>query len=517
MTFTITTSIPYVNAAPHLGHALELVQADVLARHRRIRGEATRLQSGTDDNSLKNALAAAAAGEPVRAFVDRHADIFAGLAPALDLDYDDFVRTSRDPRHAPAVRRLWQAAERNGDLYQRHYEGLYCVGCEAFYLPADLVDGRCSEHTRPPVPVSERNWFFRLHRYAESLRRLYQDGTIRILPEQRRNEVLAFIDGGLRDFSVSRDASRGRGSGLGVPVPGDPAQVMYVWWDALVNYLTGLHYGDPGSAAYRHWWLHGDRRVHVIGKGILRFHAIYWPAMLLSAGVPVPTDIYVHDYLTAEGAKLSKSAGSRPALDPVDPFELVREYGADAVRWWLLAEVPRVGDTDFTSEGLVRAVNRDLAGGLGNLVQRVTTMVHKYLDGVLPTLQSDQRPDQQSELQVDEQLRGLVGELPGRIDAALEQFAPGAATRAIMDAVRRTSQYIERTEPWRLARDRVAGNDQRLRVVLAVLVSACRTIADELSPFLPGLARKLSVRLAGNRLPKPTPAFARVELDARVR
>jgi methionyl-tRNA synthetase len=309
----ITTTIPYVNAPPHLGFALELVQADTLARHRRQRGDDVRLLSGTDDNSLKNVLAAEAEGIDVQSLVDRNAEAFAALRGPLALSLDDFIRTSRDPRHRVGVERLWRRCAAAGDLYRKHYEGLYCVGCEQFYAEAELVDGRCAEHGTEPQLVAEENWFFRLSRHAGRLHELIADGTLRVEPAARRNEVLSLIAGGLHDFSVSRSHTRARG--WGIPVPGDPTQVVYVWWDALGNYVTSLGYGadDP---AYEQWWVTSERRTHLIGKGVVRFHAVYWPAMLLSAGLPLPTDILVHDYLTVDGRKISKSGGTTVDRSP---------------------------------------------------------------------------------------------------------------------------------------------------------------------------------------------------------
>ncbi len=372
----ITTTIPYVNARPHIGHALEVVQADVLARYRRQDGDRVRFQAGTDDNSLKNVLAAQAAGEGVREFVDRNAEAFLALGPALSLTVDDVIRTSRDARHRPGVERFWQACAAAGDLYRKRYEGLYCTGCEQFYTPAELRAGRCPEHDTEPQRVAEENWFFRLSRYGGALRTAITSGGLRIEPAGRRNEVLAFIDGGLEDFSVSRPS--GRAGGWGIPVPGDPSQVIYVWFDALCNYVTALGYGSGGDA-YRQWWVSAGRRFHLLGKGVLRFHAVYWPAMLLSAGLPLPTDIVVHDYLTAGGRKVSKSSGSS-----ADPVALAAEYGTDAVRWWLLREVPRVGDADFTIGRMIARADDELANGLGNLVNRVVAMIAKYRGGRVP-------------------------------------------------------------------------------------------------------------------------------------
>src|ERR1700749_4759605 len=365
----ITTTLPYVNARPHIGHALELVQADALARYHRGRGDAVRFQAGTDDNSLKNVLAAEAAGAGVREFVDRNAEAFLALGGALSLTVDDFIRTSRDPRHRPGVETLWRACA--GGLYRQRDPGLYCTGCEQFYTPADLHDGRCPEHGTEPEQVSEENWFFRLSRYAAPLREAITTGRLRIEPAGRRNEVLGLIDGGLADFSVSRPADRA--GGWGIPVPGDPGQVVYVWFDALCNYVTALGYGQVGPAgdeAYRRWWAGPGNRVHLLGKGVLRFHAVCWPAMLLASGQRLPTAIFVHDYLTAGGRKISKSAAG-PEAAALEPARLAAAYGADAVRWWLLREVPRVGDADFTVTRLVPRADDELANGLGNLVNRV--------------------------------------------------------------------------------------------------------------------------------------------------
>ncbi len=277
----ITTTIPYVNAKPHVGFALELVQADVLARHYRRRGHPVRYQTGTDDNSLKNVLAAEAQGLRVRDLVDRNAAAFSDLAGHLSLSADDEIRTSSDERHKPGVHRLWRACQESGDIYLKHYAGLYCVGCEQFYQPADLVAGQCPEHGTEPELISEENWFFRLSAYADRLRSAITTGRLRIEPAGRRNEVLSFIDGGLNDLSISRSATRARG--WGIPVPDDPSQVIYVWFDALGNYITALGYGGDDTELGR-WWSSASRQIHLLGKGVLRFHAVYWPAILLRSG-----------------------------------------------------------------------------------------------------------------------------------------------------------------------------------------------------------------------------------------
>ncbi|WP_405656147.1 methionine--tRNA ligase [Streptomyces sp. RK9] len=500
----VTTTIPYVNARPHLGFALELVQADVLARHRRHRGDRVRFLTGTDDNSLKNVLAAEAEGVPVQDFVDRNADAFAALRDPLALSFDDFIRTSRDPRHRVGVERLWRRCADSGDLYRKHYEGLYCVGCEQFCTPAELVGGRCAEHGTEPRPVAEENWFFRLSRYTDQLHALISSGRLRVEPAVRRNEVLALIEGGLHDFSVSRSQTRARG--WGIPVPDDPDQVVYVWWDALGNYVTSLGYGtdDP---AFDRWWTGATRRSHLLGKGVVRFHAVYWPAMLLSAGLPLPTDILVHDYLTVDGRKISKSGGTT-----VDPAELAAEFGTDAVRWWLLREVPRVGDADFTRERLVARANADLAGGLGNLVNRVVTMAHRFRDGRVPERSTGAEG---APAEGTERLAAVCREVRDHVDDALADFDFRRATAAVWRIVQEADRCVDGTRPWELAGaeragDRAAGD--RLDEVLAALVGACRTVADQLGPFLPESAARVAAQCAptDGRLPAARPLFARV-------
>jgi methionyl-tRNA synthetase len=490
----ITTTIPYVNARPHLGFALELVQADVLARYLRSIGEQVRLQAGTDDNSLKNVLAAEATGVGVQEFVDANAAAFTGLAEPLNLSIDDLIRTSSDPRHAAGVERLWRACAASGDLYRRHYEGLYCVGCEQFYATAELEDGRCRDHGTVPDLVSEENWFFRLSRYAGRLRGLIADGTIRIEPAGRRNEVLALIDGGLEDFSVSRSTERARG--WGIPVPDDPGQVIYVWWDALGNYLTALDYA-VGGENLSHWWTGASRRIHLLGKGVLRFHAVYWPAMLLSAGEAVPTDIAIHGYLTENGRKISKSSGAT-----VDPYELAARHGTDAVRWWLLREVPLGADADFTVDRLVGRANDELANGIGNLVNRVISMIHRYLGGHIPAAVTS-APGAAA-------LDGAIRNAPGLIAEALEGFDFRRATEAVWQIADEANRYVNRARPWELAR---AGDREELAAVLFALLVACQAVGTHLAPFLPGAAAGITRQCTpdgAGLLPSPAPLLPRI-------
>jgi methionyl-tRNA synthetase len=492
----ITTTIPYVNARPHLGHALEYVQADVLARHYRRLSQPVRFQTGTDDNSLKNVLAAKDAGVSVQAFVDANAQAFAALADPLSLSVDDVIRTSSDPRHRVGVERLWQAC--SGDLYRRHYEGLYCVGCEAFYTEAELDGGLCPEHHTRPELVAEENWFFRLSKYAGRLHDDISSGRLRIEPPGHRNEVLAFVEGGLADFSVSRSVQRAHG--WGIPVPGDPGQVIYVWWDALGNYITALGYGGDDAGLQR-WWTGAARRIHVLGKGVIRFHAVYWPAILASAGLPLPTDILVHDYLTVEGRKISKSGGGA-----VDPAEIAAVYGSDALRWWLLRDVPRIGDVDFTRDRLIARANDELAHGIGNLINRVVSLVRKYRDGVVPELRGV--PARSGELV--EATRSALA----KADAALAIGDFRQATSPVWSIAVAANRFISQTRPWLLASAAAGGDDQagrQLDAILALLVHSCRELAGQLEPFLPDASARIAAQVTPDRLPPPQPVFARID------
>jgi methionyl-tRNA synthetase len=484
----VSTSIPYVNAQPHIGHALEDVQADALARYHRLRREDVWFLSGTDENSLKNVRAAEREGIPTQALVDRNAAQFYALRDSLDLSFDDFIRTSADPRHLAGVHKLWQACERSGDIYQRAYSGLYCVGCEQFYAEDELADGLCPEHLVAPELVQEQNYFFRLSRYADRLRELIESDQLRIVPRTRKNEVLGFIRNGLEDFSISRSRSRARG--WGIPVPGDQDQVTYVWFDALGNYITALGYADA-SQRFQRYWERNPQRTHVIGKNIIRFHAIYWPAMLLSAGVLPPTDIFVHGFVTVDGRKVGKSLGNA-----IDPVELAERYGADVLRYYLLREIPTTGDGDFSLERLVRVYNADLADQLGNLLSRTVGMISRYYDGATPTPCGLEA--------ADELLVAAARQLYARIDAAVEQFALDDALGAAWDLVAIANKYVVEVQPWALAKRRDdPAFERRLTTTLYNLVETLRLAAHALAAFLPAtaeaIARQLGVALDQSR------------------
>lgn len=468
----ITTAIPYVNASPHLGFAYELVLGDVLARHQRRRGRDVRFVNGTDENSLKNVVAAARLGVAPRELVDRNAEAFRALGPLLEIASDDFVRTSIDPRHAPAVTWLWQACAARGDLYRRRWDGRYCVGCEAF---VDDDVAICEEHGVAPEPISEDNWFFRLGRYREPLRDAIESGRLAIVPEAARAEVLGFLAGEVRDLSVSRAASRGQG--WGIPVPGDPTQLVYVWFDALASYLASLGLGGDDPALFDRYWRGGDR-THVIGKGITRFHAVYWPAFLLSAGLPLPDRVVVHGYLTIDGVKISKS-GRGAEVPPI-----VDALGVDALRWYYSRRCRTRGDADVRRTEIAAAYDGDLGDRLGNLVQRCTTLAARVSGGRVP-------------VRTDDPILRAAGEaLPARVDAALAAFLFDDAVAAILELVDAANRALAVSEPWRRARTDPAAAAAALYAPL----EAARLAAGELAPFVPGVARTIAARLGDAEL-----------------
>lgn len=468
----ITTAIPYVNARPHLGFAYELVLADTLARHRRRRDRDVRFVTGSDDNSLKNVAAAAREGISPRALVDRNAAAFRALGPLLDVAPDDFIRTSIDPRHRAAVAWLWRAVAARGDLYRRSWTGRYCAGCEAFVDDDVAV---CGEHGVAPETVSEDNWFFRLSRWREPVRDAIASGRLAIVPDAARAETLGFLAGEVRDLSVSRVASRA--AGWGIPVPGDPGQVVYVWFDALANYLAALDLGGADGERLARYWTGGDERVHVIGKGITRFHAVYWPAFLLSAGLPLPDRILVHGYLTVDGDKISKS-GRSVEIEPI-----VARLGGDALRWYFVQRCRTRGDSDVDTRAIAASYDRDLADGLGNLVQRTTALAAR--------LPGERIRPPGAEPGEAARLRALAEALPARVDAAVDGFLLDDAAAAIVELIDAANRTLELAAPWRVARTDPAAAAAALYAPL----EAARIAAAELSPFVPGVARTILARL----------------------
>ena len=479
-TLYVSTAIPYVNAPPHLGFALEMVLADVLARHGRLRQERVHFVTGTDDNSLSNVRAAEAAGVPTRELVDANAARYRALDAVLGASFDDFVRTSVDPRHRAAVSAIWEACARAGDLERRRYRGLYCVGCEQFWDADDLVDGLCPEHRKSPEVVEEENWFFRLSRYEGAIKGALESGRLEIEPRERAREVERFLAGGLRDVSVSR--SRARARGWGIPVPGDPDQVVWVWLDALANYLATLGYPSD-EARWRASWAEADRRVHVVGKGIVRFHAVVWPALLVAAGLPLPTTIWAHGYVTVGGEKIGKSRGNA-----VDPAVFVERYGVDALRYFLLRHVGPKQDADIDDARLLTAYRSELADGLGNLLARTTALLRSAAGAIVPP------PPVPGIDRSGEDLAARAADLDRAIDEAIARFAPDDALRAIWTVVGAANKHLADTAPWALAKDPRA--TPRVHAILHHTVVALRAIGLGLVPFLPSTAEAILQALA---------------------
>lgn len=455
----ITTAIPYVNAAPHIGFALEAVQTDTLARFYRAQDFEVLFSSGTDENSLKNVQAAEAEDVPVQKLVDRNAQKFADLAEVLNLSWDIFNRTSL-AHHFAGAQKLWKLCKRQ-DIYKKTYRGLYCVGCEVFYTTSEIVDGRCPDGHTNIDEVSEENYFFRLSDYADFLHKLIWRDKLQIIPGTRKNEVLSFIDQGLSDFSISR--SRERSHGWGVPVPGDESQIQYVWFDALTTYLTALGFGRS-EKLYKNWWVDNPNRLHVIGKGIIRFHAVYWPAMLASASLPLPKTIFVHGYVTVDGQKISKSLGN-----VVDPVNLVNRWSVDAARYYLLREIPAWGDGDFSLLRFRELYNGELANGLGNLVARVARLASDT------NLSLPEKKNFKFKKVVSDNLKNF------RFDLALI---------GLWDEIAALDKRINKEKPWEL-------EGTALKKAITPIAQEIREIAFNLSPSLPGTSKKILDQFTG--------------------
>ena len=458
MPYYVTTPIYYVNSTPHIGHAYTTIAADVLVRHQRQRGQDTFFLTGVDEHASKVARVAAEQGLAPKEYADRIVESWRELPRRLGATNDFFIRTT-DDGHKRFVQEFLQRIHDNGDVYQDVYAGLYCVGCEAFKNESELVDGKCPEHGIEPEWIEERNWFFRLSAYQEPLLRLYDERPDFVLPAFRSNEARSFIAGGLQDFSISR-----AGQPWGVPIPWDPDQVAYVWADALVNYLSALTYARPGEDLRGRYW---PSVRHLLGKDILRFHCVYWPAMLLAAGYEVPHQLFVHGYLLLDDRKISKTLGN-----VVDPLDLVEVYGSDAVRFWSLRAVSFGQDGSASVEGLHERYERELANDLGNLLSRTTAMVARYRAGAVPA-----SPDPASA--VAALLDGLAGDVAARLD----RYDLTGALERIWEVVRGLNRHVEAAAPWRLAQEE--GSGAELDRVLYDLADGLRAVAVALAAYVP--------------------------------
>ena len=492
--FYITTAISYPNGPPHIGHAYEAIAADAIARFQRSQGRDVRFQTGTDEHGLKMAQAARAQGVEPRAFADKMSQLFQEMCDALNVSYDRFIRTSQ-PDHYRASQAIWKAMEQRGDLYLDRYEGWYSVRDEAYYEPDELTSAEDGSKLSPQgTPVEwtvEESWFFRLSKYQQALLDHYAAHPEFIQPESRRNEVVRFVEGGLKDLSISRTSFD-----WGVPVPGSNNHVMYVWLDALTNYITGLGYPDDTELWRRYW----PANVHLIGKDVVRFHAVYWPAFLMSAGIELPKQVFGHGFLLSRGEKMSKSVGN-----VVDPMVLAERFGVDALRYFLLREVPFGQDGSYSAEAIVNRANAELANSFGNLAQRTLSMIYKNLDGVLPA---------QGEAVEDQQLLTLVEEATRKdVPEAFERFAFSVGIEAWLRAVFACNAYIDAQAPWALRKT----DPERMAAVLGTLVVAVRELARSIAPIIPMSADRLLTLIdageGGAAIPQPVPLFPRLELE----
>ncbi len=506
--FYITTAISYPNGRPHIGHAYEAIAADAIARFQRQAGRDVRFQTGTDEHGLKMVQAARARGVDTRALADEMSLLFRSMDDRLEISYDRFIRTV-EPNHHAASAALWQAMEASGDLYRDRYEGWYSVRDEAFYADNELTEtevGKFSPQGTPVEWTAEDTWFFQLSKYQQPLLDFYAANPDFIRPEARRNEVLRFVEGGLADLSVSRTSFD-----WGVKVPGSPGHVMYVWVDALTNYLTGVDYPAQGDAFRRYW----PAALHLIGKDIVRFHAVYWPAFLMSAGLPLPRQVFGHGFLLQRGEKMSKSLGN-----VVDPIELADKYGVDALRYFLLREVSFGQDGSWSAEAIVSRANAELANAFGNLAQRTLSFVAKNLDGSLP---GRGRAREADGVLIEE-----VTVACAQFKAAFDDLALSQGIETWLRGVFACNQYIDAEAPWALRK----ADPERMHAVLRTLVRAIRMLAITILPVVPGAAGKVldqvgaqerdhaaidddnwydALVASGFRVVAPTPVFPRLE------
>lgn len=475
-TFYITTPIYYVNDVPHIGHAYTTIAADVMSRYHRQRGDDVFFLTGTDEHGQKNAQVAEAKGITPQSHVDAVSAEFRRLWERLHIAYDDFIRTTSE-RHRKGVQAFWyRLVASESSVYRGTYAGWYCTACEAFYADEDLLAGAvCPIHGRPVEWTEEENYFFALSRYQDLLYDLVAN-TDFVQPEGARQELLGLLHQGLKDFSLTRQHVR-----WGIPVPDDPEHVVYVWADALTNYITALDFADDSEQFRRYW----PADVHLIGKEIVRFHCLYWPAMLLAVDVPLPRRVFAHGWLTKDDRKLSKTTGN-----VIDPNALIDQFGADAVRYFFLREGRFGRDWNYTDAAFVGRYNADLANDLGNLLHRTTHMLRRYTHGAVPP------PAEYRAAELT--LRTEVSALPGRVEAAMDSFAFRDALVAIWDLVAATNRYVEESAPWVLARWRRDGDSvatERLDTVLYTLADTLVAIACSLAPFVPATAEKIVVRL----------------------
>ncbi|MEM6445247.1 MAG: methionine--tRNA ligase [Cyanobacteria bacterium P01_D01_bin.123] len=465
MTYALTTPLYYVNGLPHVGSAYTTLAADAIARYRRLRGDEVLLITGTDEHGQKIQRTAEKREVPAQQHCDEIASEFARLWQLLDIDYDRFSRTTTD-RHAAIVREFFQRVWDNDDIYLGQQQGWYCVGCETFYDESELLEGHtCKIHHAPTEWRDEPNYFFRLSRYQDALEQLYRDRPDFIQPDFRRNEVLNFVKQGLRDFSISR-----ANVSWGIPLPNDPSQTLYVWFDALLGYVTALLDNDDDPTldrALRKWW---PMNLHLIGKDILRFHAVYWPAMQLSAGIPISQRVFGHGFLTKDGKKMGKSLGNT-----LDPYELVERYPVDAIRYYFLREIEFGQDGDFSETRFLQVANADLANDLGNLLNRTLNMLKKYCSYVVPKV----------DISPDRPLRAIAAGLPERTATAYDRYNFQKAGETAFELIRASNKYLDTEAPWAKYKQ---GEQAAVESILYEVLESVRIATILLSPLIPHLS-----------------------------
>jgi methionyl-tRNA synthetase len=481
MKFFLTTAIDFVNSRPHLGTAYEKITADIIARYRRLAGYDTHFLMGNDEHSQNVFRKAAEQGKDPLAYCDEMERVFRDVWQRLDLSFDDFIRTTDRRRHFPAVQKMAQACLDNGDIYEGAYEGWYCESCEAFKPEKDLVDGTCPIHKTTPKWIKEKNWFFRLSKYQQPLLKHYADNPSFIEPEIRRNEILRLVEGGLDDISMSR-----AGQSWGIPVPFDPSSVVYVWFDALINYAAAVGYGWDDEL-FKKWW---PANLHVVGKDITRFHCVIWPAMLMSARLPLPAQVFGHGWVYFKGERMSKTMGNI-----VDPLDAANRFGPDPLRLYLAKEIPYGGDGDFTWERFEEKYNADLANNLGNLVNRVASMTERYQQGRIRATGGGA-------------LAGVAAESVAAYKSAMNSHALHEGAAAAFRLVSAANNFIAEKQPWSLAKD--PANADQLNGVLADCAEAVRIAATLLAPIMPGSSAEILRRLGDNGPSKDR----RLETDA---
>jgi methionyl-tRNA synthetase len=469
--FYLTTPIYYINDRPHVGHAYTTLMADVFARYQRLRGDDVFFLTGTDEHGAKIALSAEAAGMTPQAFADQNSELFREGWKSLQIEYDGFLRTT-SPEHHAAVTMFMNTLQEHGDLYEGIYEGLYCVGCEKFLTEKELVDGMCPDHKKVPERIQEKNYFFRLGNYLPRVKEAIESGRMAIVPDGRRNEVLSLLDQGLADLSVSREHVQ-----WGIPLPFDLSQKIYVWVEALQNYLSGIGYGRDREQFDRYW----PADVHLIGKDILKFHAIFWPCLLLAADLPLPRKIFVHGFFTINGEKMSKSVGN-----VINPLEMIEQFGVDGTRYLLLSQFPIHQDGDIQQARFVEKYNADLANNLGNLVSRVSTIIDQHLSGHVDRVSAN----------IDRTF----------YDQFMTELKSYEAIEWVMARIGDVNQLIDRQKPWNLAKE---GKTAELEAAMSVFVAHILEISQFLLPFIPESAQKISTHFSAQRIQKIQPLFPR--------